>query len=315
MKYEDAGVNIDKSNVFEEKLKNIFGDVIGPFGGIFNLKGSTLVTSTDGIGTKLKLEIEHARMDYAAQDLVAMNVNDIFCLGAKPLFFLDYIGCHTINLEILDQFIKSLKCVLDSIECKLLGGETAEMPLIYPKDMIDLVGFVVGEVSTSDGLPLGPQKVKAGDVAIALPSSGPHSNGYTLINKLIDERLIDGSDDAFINALLEPTFIYSFNFVDGIHACAHVTGGGVVENLPRMLPNGLGLDFEIGDVPEVFEKIKAAGKIPDDEMLRTFNMGIGFVLLVEKERVSAILEELKKFNPRIAGKVFEDETGSHLRIR
>ncbi len=315
MKYEDAGVSIDKANAFEDKLRNAFGKVIGPFGGTFDLKGTTLVTSTDGVGTKLKLETSLKKMDSAAQDLVAMNVNDIFCLGAKPLFFLDYIGCHSINPEILNPFVDSLKAVLDSLDCRLLGGETAEMPSIYPENTVDLVGFVVGEIGTNDGRPLGSHRVRAGDVAIALPSSGPHSNGYTLINKLIDDGLIDKTDESVMRALLEPTFIYSFDFAEGMRACAHVTGGGLIENLPRMIPEGLRLDFEIGDVPEIFEIIKKAGKIPDGEMLRTFNMGTGFVILADPEKADSIMKELEIFNPRIAGKVSEDETDSRLRLR
>ena len=315
LKYKDVGVDIDRSSILEKKLRKTFGNVIGSFGGTFEFNGSTLVSSTDGIGSKLNLEVKYMKMNAAAQDLVAMNVNDISCMGAKPLFFLDYVGCHKINNLVLEPFFKSLKITLDSLDCKLLGGETAEMPFIYPEGMLDLAGFVVGELKTSDRKPLGPEKVKVGDVAIALPSSGPHSNGYTLVNKLLNDGLLDDSDTPLMNALLAPTILYVFDPTDGIHACAHITGGGLIENLPRIIPEGTKLDFEIGNVPEVFRKIQKAGNIPDDEMLRTFNMGTGFVLIVDPKKVNNIANELRDFNPRVAGKVCEDETDRRLRIR
>ncbi len=314
MKYKDAGVDIDRSNKLVKKLQRTFGNVIGPFGGTFDLKGTALVTSTDGIGTKLNLEVKHMRMEAAAQDLVAMNVNDISCMGAKPLFFLDYIGCHRIDDTLLDPFFSSLNSILSNLGCKLLGGETAEMPSIYPKGGLDLAGFVVGEVQTSDGKPLGPQRVKDGDVAIALPSSGPHSNGYTLVNKLIEDRLIDDFDDSLLNSLLAPTKLYVFKSMEGVHACAHITGGGVIENIPRIIPKGLRLDFKIGSVPEVFEIIQKSGNVSDEEMLRTFNMGTGFVILADPKNVSDVVNKLHDFEPRIAGKVCEDETDRRLRI-
>ncbi len=315
MKYKDVGVDIDRANDFVSKLYKTFGSVIGAFGGTFKFKNSTLVASTDGIGTKLILETKYNRMDSAAQDLVAMNVNDISCMGAKALFFLDYIGCHKIDTHVLDPFVKSLKTILDSLDCRLLGGETAEMPSIYPEGIFDLAGFVVGEISTSDKRPLGPQKVKTGDIAIALPSSGLHSNGYTLVNKLIDNGYLDVSDSSLLEALLKPTNLYVFNIVEGIHACAHITGGGLVENLPRIVPTNMRIDFELGNVPELFAKIQKAGNISDDEMLRTFNMGTGFVILADAKKVNAIMNELKDFNPRIAGEVIEDETNCRIRIR
>jgi phosphoribosylaminoimidazole synthetase len=315
VRYSDAGVNIDRSNKFEDALRNVFGNVIGPFAGLFELDGIKIVSSTDGIGTKLKLEIDNNKLDAAAQDLVAMNVNDIFCLGAKPLFFLDYIGCHSIDIELLDPFIKNLRLILDTLNCKLLGGETAEMPLIYPEGVMDMVGFVVGKISTADKLPLGPEKVREGDIAIALPSSGPHSNGYTLINKLISDNPSLSKDHLFMETILKPTFIYSFDFVEGIHACAHITGGGLVENLPRIIPENLCLEFEIGEIPEIFKRLQNIGKIPEDEMLRTFNMGTGFVLIVEPNKTDKVMKVVERFKPRIAGKVVKSETSSHFRIR
>ncbi len=315
MKYKDAGVDIDRSNDFTSKLRKTFGNAIGSFGGTFNFKNSTLVASTDGIGTKLTLEIKYRRMNNAAQDLVAMNVNDISCMGAKPLFFLDYIGCHKIDNSILEPFIESLKSVLDSLNCNLLGGETAEMPSVYPKGTFDMVGFVVGEIKTPDGKPLGSEKVKVGDAVIALPSSGLHSNGYTLVNKLIADGLLDVSNTALIDALLTPTILYVFEPMEGIHACAHITGGGLIENLPRVIPKRMRVDFEIGNVPEVFKWIQKAGNISDGEMLRTFNMGTGFALIVDQKEVKNIMNGLRDFNPRIAGRVFENETGSNLRFR
>ena len=315
MKYRDVGVDIDRADKLVKKLQETFGNVIGAFAGTFDFKGTTLVASTDGIGTKLNLEVKYSRMKAAAQDLVAMNVNDISCMGAKPLFFLDYIGCNRIDNDLLKAFFRSLNSILKSLNCKLLGGETAEMPLIYSKGIFDLAGFVVGEIKTPDGKPLGPQKVRAGDVVIALPSSGPHSNGYTLINKLIEYNLINISDDSVLNALLKPTKLYVFNPIDGIHACAHITGGGIMGNVPRITPKGLRVDFEIGDVPRIFDLIQKAGNISDEEMLKTFNMGTGFVIIADHRKTNIIMNELHNFNPRIAGRVCKDETGCHIRIR
>jgi phosphoribosylaminoimidazole synthetase len=314
LRYRDAGVDINRAERLKEKLRNLFGEVIGPFAGTFPFNGKSLVASTDGIGTKLKLMVKYRKMKEAAQDLVAMNVNDIFCLGAKPLFFLDYIGCHHIEAELLEPFFKSLQTLLDSLYCQLLGGETAEMPFVYPEGSLDLVGFVVGVIDTPDGLPLGASKVKTGDIAIALPSSGPHSNGYSLINKLLEEKLLDEKDSALMESLLQPTEIYTFKFKEGIHACAHITGGGLSKNLPRIIPQGLRLNFQIGKVPEVFEKIRKAGNIPREEMLQTFNMGTGFVLLADPEKLEEIMDHLEIYRPRIAGQVVRDETNSRLRI-
>jgi len=315
LKYKDAGVDIDRANIFVDKLRKTFGSVIGPFGGTFNFKDSTLVASTDGIGTKLILEARYERMANAAQDLVAMNVNDLSCMGARPLFFLDYIGCPEIDNSILEPFIESLRSILDSLDCKLLGGETAEMPFIYPKGVLDIAGFVVGEIKTPDRKAFGPKKVKIGDIAIALPSSGLHSNGYTLVNKLIDNGVLDESDASLMDTLLVPTKLYVFKPMDAIHACAHITGGGLIENLPRIIPEGARLDFKTGDVPKIFEEIQKAGNISDDEMLRTFNMGTGFVILVEPTKVNEVMNELRDFSPVISGKVCEDESGCHIRIR
>lgn len=315
MRYKDSGVDIFRAERLKKKIRDLFGERIGPFAGTFSWEGKLFVASTDGIGTKLQLLAKYGRMKEAAQDLVAMNVNDIFCLGAKPLFFLDYVGCHRIETKILQPFFQSLKALLDSLHCVLLGGETAEMPSVYPQGSLDLVGFVVGIVDTPDGLPLGPEKVRAGDLAIALPSSGPHSNGYSLINKLLEEGLLDKSDSTLMDSLLQPTKIYRFEFHEGIHACAHITGGGLTKNLPRIVPQGLRLNFQIGDVPQVFEKIKKAGKIPSEEMLQTFNMGTGFVLLVDRGKVGEILKSLEGFSPRLAGEVIEDEKDRRLRIR
>jgi phosphoribosylaminoimidazole synthetase len=314
LRYKDAGVDISRAEKLKRKLRDLFGETIGPYAGVFPFNGRLFAASTDGIGTKLQLLLRYGKMREAAQDLVAMNVNDIFCLGARPLFFLDYVGCHRIQPELLQPFFESLKALLSSLHLKLLGGETAEMPSLYPPGTLDLVGFVVGVVDTPDGLPWGPERVKAGDLAIALPSSGPHSNGYSLINKLLREGLLK-EDRSLMDSLLQPTKIYSFAFQEGIHACAHITGGGLSKNLPRIIPEGLRLDFQIGSVPEVFEKIREAGKIPFEEMLQTFNMGTGFVLLVDREKVEEILHLLASYQPRLAGEVSRDEKDSRLRIR
>ena len=312
--YEESGVSISRANSLVKRMKELFGGNIGPFAGQYKIGDVTLVASADGIGSKLELEMKHQRMDGAAQDLVAMNVNDIFCEGAKPLFFLDYVGCNRIDEKLLEPFFVSLKNILSELNCQLLGGETAEMPRLYPKGKMELMGFVVGKISTPDGKPLGKHKVKDGDIIIALPSNGPHSNGFTLINHLIDDGALETSDEV-LESLLAPTTIYDFEFVDGIHACAHITGGGLVENIKRVIPSHLSAEIEIGTIPEIFIKIQKSGNISDEEMAETFNLGTGFVLIVEPSMVENVMKKIEKFNPRIAGEVKKDEKGGSVRLR
>ncbi len=314
MNYEESGVSVDRANSMIEKVKTLFGENIGPFAGQYEIGGVRLVASADGIGSKLELEIKHHRMDSAAQDLVAMNVNDLFCMGAKPLFFLDYIGCHRIEEKLLEPFFISLKKILDELKCSLLGGETAEMPRLYPKGKMELMGFVVGKVATPNGRAFGKREVKKGDLLIALPSSGPHSNGYTLINHLIDDDSLKTSENV-LSSLLNPTKIYDFEFVDGIHACAHITGGGLMENMKRILPDNLSMEFEVGEIPKIFEIIQKSGKISDEEMLKTFNMGTGFVIAVDPLKVESVMKKVEKFNPRMAGEIEEYEKGCRVRLR
>ncbi len=314
MNYEESGVSLKRADALVERLKDLFGSNIGPFAGEYKLGKTTLVASADGIGSKLELEVKYRRMDNAAQDLVAMNINDLFCSGAKPLFFLDYIGCNRIDEKLLEPFFVSLKNILGELKCQLLGGETAEMPRLYSEGKMEIMGFVVGKLSTVDGKTLGKHNVKDGDVLIALPSSGPHSNGYTLVNHLIEEGILN-LDKNILETLLAPTKIYAFNFVSGIHACAHITGGGIVGNLERIIPQKMAADFEVGEIPFVFKEIQKSACLSDDEMARTFNLGTGFVLAVERSKVKDVLREVEKYNPRIAGEVRMVEKGGGVRLR
>ncbi len=314
MNYEESGVSLKRADSLVKRLNDLFGDNIGPFAGEYKVGNITLIASADGIGSKLELEMKYHRMDNAAQDLVAMNVNDLFCCGAKPLFFLDYVGCNRIDEEVLEPFFVALKRILDDLNCELLGGETAEMPRLYPTGKMEIMGFVVGKVSTPDGKTLGKHRVKNEDILIALPSNGTHSNGYTLINHLIETDSLKLSEEVF-KALLAPTKIYNFNFVEGIHACAHITGGGIVENVKRIIPNGMLAEFEVGDIPMVFKEIQRSANLSDEEMVQTFNLGTGFVLAVDPSNVEEVMKEVSEYNPRIAGEVKSVEEGGGVRLR
>jgi phosphoribosylformylglycinamidine cyclo-ligase len=314
MNYEESGVSISRADSLVKRLKKLFGDNIGPFAGEYRVGDLTLIASADGIGSKLELEVRYDHIDSAAQDLVAMNVNDLFCEGAKPLFFLDYVGCNRIDEKLLEKFFITLKRILDGLNCKLIGGETAEMPRLYPTGKMEIMGFVVGKISTPDGKKLGKARVKDGDILIALPSNGPHSNGYTLINHLIENDSLKVNED-ILDSLLAPTTIYDFKFVEGIHACAHITGGGIVDNVERVIPSSTVADFEIGKIPKVFKEIQRSANLSDEEMAKTFNLGTGFVLVVDPTKVESVMKEVDKYNPRIAGEVKSVEKGGGVRLR
>lgn len=311
--YEDAGVSIDNGNAFVEAIKplvketfnkNVIGG-IGSFAGAFRLpsgyKKPVILGATDGVGTKLRLAIDAKKYDTIGQDLVAMCVNDLICNFATPLFFLDYYATAKLEVEVAKAVVEGIAKGCKMANCALIGGETAEMPGMYAKDDFDLAGFAVG-IAEEYELERASY-VKNGDLLLALPSSGLHSNGYSLARKVLFESLkmefndkIDGKN--LIDILLEPTRIYVKDFLNlkpYINALAHITGGGLVENLPRVLPRGMGAVIRKHHLktPEIFYRI--GEKVEEAEMYRSFNMGVGLVLVVSPQNASKVLESSDAF--------------------
>jgi len=308
--YKDAGVNIDKGNDFVEAIKkdvnstkdsNVIGG-IGSFAGAYELpagyKQPVILSATDGVGTKLMLAIESGKLDTVGIDLVAMCVNDLICNMGTPMFFLDYYATGKLLPENASQVIKGIAAGCREAECALVGGETAEMPGMYSEDDFDLAGFAVGVAEKSEIDTL--SNVKEGQVLIAIPSSGIHSNGYSLVRKVLFEHLNMSFDEDFngrklIDTLLEPTRIYVKEFKqnkDKIKALCHVTGGGITENLPRALPEGLKAVIKKENI-RVLDIFKFLSKhIEENEMYRTFNMGIGMIWIVDSEDYLDILKNV-----------------------
>lgn len=311
--YEDAGVSIDNGNAFVEAIKplvketfndNVVGG-IGSFAGAFRMpsgfKNPVILGATDGVGTKLRLAIDAKKYDTIGQDLVAMCVNDLICNFATPLFFLDYYATAKLEVEVAKAVVAGIANGCKMANCALIGGETAEMPGMYVKDDFDLAGFAVGMAEESE---IDRSKfVKNGDILLALPSSGLHSNGYSLARKVLFESLKLKFDDKIegknlIDVLLEPTRIYVRDFLalkPYISALAHITGGGLVENLPRVLPRRMGATIRKHHLktPEIFYHIGEA--VEESEMYRSFNMGVGLVLVVDPSNVSKVLENSDAF--------------------
>jgi len=305
--YKDAGVDIDAGNKFVENIKpyvkstttaGVLGS-IGSFAGAFELpkgyKNPVLLSATDGVGTKLKLAIDLKKFDTVGIDLVAMCTNDLLCNFAQPLFFLDYYASAKLEVEEATDVIKGIAQGCLTSQCALIGGETAEMPGMYKEGDFDLAGFCVG-IAQKDELNR-IDKISEGDILIALPSSGMHSNGFSLARKLLLEKLGMSLDDdirgkPLKNVLLEPTRIYVKEFKankESINALAHITGGGISENLPRVLPNNLKAvihESKIKVLP-IFEFM--SGFVQKEEMYRTFNMGVGMILIVSLANVNKVL--------------------------
>ncbi|MBP0482887.1 phosphoribosylformylglycinamidine cyclo-ligase [Sagittula salina] len=309
--YAAAGVDIDAGNALVERIKpaakrtNRAGVAsgLGGFGALFDLKGAgyddpILVAATDGVGTKLRIAIDTGHFEGVGIDLVAMCVNDLVCQGAEPLFFLDYFATGKLETESAARVIEGIAegCVRSG--CALIGGETAEMPGMYPAGDFDLAGFAVGAMERGTALPEG---VVAGDVLLGLASDGVHSNGYSLVRKLVERSGLgwdadcpwaDGSLGA---VLLTPTRLYVKQALaairaGGVHALAHITGGGLTENLPRVLPEGLGAEIDLDgwELPGVFQWMRGVGGIAQAEMLKTFNCGIGMICVVSAGRAEAL---------------------------
>lgn len=275
-------------------------DEVGGFAGLFRISDSTLIAAaTDGVGTKLEIARRADRLDTVGIDLVAMCADDVVCTGAEPLFFLDYLAVGAVVPERVASLVEGVAEGCRRAGCALLGGETAEHPGVMPSDQFDLAGFCVGIVR--DDELLGPARVREGDVLIGLPSSGLHANGYSLVRRVVGDRSLDEHVPAFGRTLgeelLAPCAIHAPTVLrlhrgGLLRAAAHVTGGGFHENLPRALPEGLGARIERGTWREhpVFGWLAQEGSLSDDDLFRTFNMGLGMVLVVAPEHAAAVLE-------------------------
>ncbi|XP_041018276.1 phosphoribosylformylglycinamidine cyclo-ligase, chloroplastic/mitochondrial-like [Juglans microcarpa x Juglans regia] len=298
--YKDAGVDIDAGSELVRRIAKM-APGIGGFGGLFPLGDSYLVAGTDGVGTKLKLAFETGIHETIGIDLVAMSVNDIVTSGAKPLFFLDYFATSHLDVDLAEKVIKGIVDGCQQSDCALLGGETAEMPDFYADGEYDLSGFAVGIVKRDSVI--NGNDIVAGDVLVGLPSSGVHSNGFSLVRRVLARSgfslkdKLPGEDVSLGEALMAPTVIYVKQLLGliskgGIKGIAHITGGGFTDNIPRVFPKGLGavIHKNSWEVPTLFKWIQEAGKIEDAEMRRTFNMGIGMVLVVSQEASNRILE-------------------------
>ena len=332
--YKDAGVDTKEGEkavrLMKEHVKKTFNANVltglGSFGSLFKLdltgiKEPILVAGTDGVGTKLKIAFMVDKHDTVGQDCVAMCVNDVLCQGAKPLFFLDYIATGKVNAEKVADIVKGVSdgCIIG--ECALVGGETAEMPDFYADGEYDMAGFAVGVVDRSriiDG-----SQIKKGNILVGLPSSGLHSNGYSLVRKLFFEVMKLQVNDYVAeigktvgNSLITPTKIYTkaCNAVlakETVNGIIHITGGGFFENIPRIIPEGLGVRIDIGswNVLPIFEYIQRCGNIARNEMFATFNMGVGMIIVIDSERAETIMDLLKEAGeePRIIGEVVSGE--------
>ncbi len=321
--YADAGVDIDAGNALVDRIKpaakrtNRSGVMsgLGGFGALFDLKDAgyqdpILVGATDGVGTKLRIAIDTGVVDGVGIDLVAMCVNDLICQGAEPLFFLDYFATGKLDTDTAARIIEGIAegCVQSG--CALIGGETAEMPGMYPDGDFDLAGFSVGAMERGAHLPAGVQQ---GDVLLGLASNGVHSNGYSLVRKLVEmsglgwDAASPFSEGSLGEALLTPTRLYVKQALQairagGVHALAHITGGGLTENLPRVLPDELGaqIDLNAWDLPPVFRWMADVGGIAEAEMLKTFNCGIGMIVVCDAARADELTTLLAEAGETVA---------------
>ena len=314
LSYKDAGVDIDAGDALVERIKPLAKKTmregvlagIGGFGALFEVpkryKEPVLVSGTDGVGTKLKLAFEWQMHDTVGIDLVAMSVNDVLVQGAEPLFFLDYFACGKLDVDTAAAVIGGIAKGCELSGCALIGGETAEMPGMYPAGEYDLAGFAVGAVEKSKILT--GQNVQAGDVVLGLSSSGVHSNGFSLVRKVIERAgantpaTLDGQP--FKQAIMAPTRLYVKSVLAAlaqhpIKALAHITGGGLLENIPRVLPDGLAAHLRLGSWPrsELFGWLQTTAGIDDIEMNRTFNNGIGMVVVIDAAHAKACAQTLQ----------------------
>ena len=335
--YRDAGVDIDAGNALVDRIKpavkrsfrpEVMGG-LGGFGALFDLSGKyrepVLVSGTDGVGTKLKLAQQWNRHDSIGIDLVGMCVNDVLVQGAEPLFFLDYFATGRLDVDVAARVVGGILEGCTRAGCALIGGETAEMPDMYPPGDYDLAGFCVGGVEKSkilDG-----SGVRAGDVLIGIDSSGPHSNGYSLIRRVLERSGASPDlalgDTRLGDALMAPTTIYvkpilALLAAHAPHAMAHITGGGLTENIVRVVPEGLGIAIEASawTLPPVFDWLQREGGIADAEMWRTFNCGIGFVVVAAKDEAAAMAATLDAhgLRNRVIGHIVPATGDARVRI-
>ena len=338
--YKQSGVDIDEGNravdLIKGKIKttydnNVIGD-LGNFSGLYSLKDFTnmtepvLLSSTDGVGTKLKLAQMMDKHDTVGIDLVAMCVNDLICQGAKPLFFLDYIATGKLVAEQVEQIVSGIIEGCKMAGCALVGGETAEMPGMYSEDEYDLAGFSVG-IADREKIVSG-KNVKSGDTLIGIASSGVHSNGFSFVRKIFLDKYgytldqhIEELGMTLGHALLTPTKIYVKLVLDLIEkhelkAIAHITGGGVIENITRVIPKGLGIDINKNswEKPAIFKMIENFNAVDERELHKSFNMGIGLVLIVDKENVNEIVDYINTTDEKayIIGEVVDTHEGVEL---
>ncbi len=334
LSYKDAGVDIDAANEAlsraKEAIKRTFNDNVlqdlGSFGAMYlldvkEMEAPVLVSSVDGVGTKLKLAFMTNKHDTVGVDLVSHCVNDILVQGARPLFFLDYLATGKMDPQIIGDVIRGVAAGCRYAGCALIGGETAEMPGMYAANEYDLAGTIVGVVDRKnivDG-----SHIEPGDVVIGFPSSGLHTNGYSLARRIVFEAAklkpedeIPGLGKTVAEALMEPHITYAklmqivMKLVD-VRGMAHVTGGGITDNLPRVLPDGAGVEIDLGSwtVPRLFAFLKEAGRVADSEMLRTFNMGIGFLIVVPEKDAAKAIENIEMAGQKamIVGRVLAGE--------
>ena len=336
LSYAAAGVDIDAGNALVERIKpaakrtNRAGVMagLGGFGGLFDLKAAgysdpVLVAATDGVGTKLRIAIDTGHVDGVGIDLVAMCVNDLICQGAEPLFFLDYFATGSLNVDHAARVVESIAEGCVSSGAALIGGETAEMPGMYEGDDFDLAGFAIGAMERGTEL---PKEVSAGDFLIGLASDGVHSNGFSLVRKILEVAGLDFTsvapfaDGTVAEAFLVPTRIYVKPVLEAIkaqrvNALAHITGGGLTENLPRVLTDGCGfeVDLDSWDLPTEFKWMAKAGDIAPAEMLKTFNCGIGMVLVCAPSEAEALVAQMTDLGEeaRIIGHVTDRGTSEY----
>ena len=338
LSYKDAGVDIDAGDALVERIKPLARKTmregvlagIGGFGALFEVpkkyKEPVLVSGTDGVGTKLKLAFEWNMHDTVGIDLVAMSVNDVLVQGAEPLFFLDYFACGKLDVDTAAAVVGGIARGCELSGCALIGGETAEMPGMYPAGEYDLAGFCVGAVEKSKILT--GRSVQAGDVVLGLASSGVHSNGFSLVRKCIERAraelplTLDGKP--FKSAVMEPTRLYVKSMLGAlaqhpIKALAHITGGGLLENIPRVLPEGLAAHLVKGSWPqsELFAWLQKTAGIADLEMNRTFNNGIGMVVVVEPAQAQATAQTLRAAGEQVyeIGRIAPQGEGAQVQVR
>jgi phosphoribosylformylglycinamidine cyclo-ligase len=334
LSYRDAGVDIDAGDALVDRIKpfakktmrpEVLGG-IGGFGALFQLSGKykepVLVSGTDGVGTKLKLAFELNKHDTVGQDLVAMSVNDILVQGAEPLFFLDYFACGKLDVDTAAAVVQGIARGCELAGCALIGGETAEMPGMYPEGEYDLAGFAVGAVEKAEIID--GSRIRPGDAVLGLVSSGAHSNGYSLLRKIIELARPDLDADfngrPLREVILEPTRIYVKSLLALLQAkpgvvkgMAHITGGGLTENVPRILGEGLTALIDAGawDMPPLFRWLQEAGNVDAQEMYRVFNCGIGMVVVVAAEDAEAAIAQLQSTGEavRVIGRIAERQAG------